>query len=276
MRSGHFQNPLFSSVKDFFRALKKNYTYSVLRNHYLWFGFFWGLPIPFIVLFLHAYATQSAFHLDYAIQILKLHPFYWIFAVHPFIFAIVFGALGTIQKTQNVKINDLLLQLKIESTHDSLTQLYNRSFFEFVLQQELTRSLRQATIFSLIIFDIDHFKEINDRYGHLIGDRVLRTIGLLLRTNSRPYDTAARWGGEEFSLILPQTTASDALKIADRIRFEFSQIQHTVKGKEFSCTLSAGISSYAPQDNASSLIERADRALYLAKANNRNCVKIYV
>jgi diguanylate cyclase (GGDEF)-like protein len=268
-------SPFVASVKEFWDALKKRHTYDPVNNNYLWFGFFLGATIPFLVLWVHLYAMNMSFkQVDFP-QLLHTYPLYWIFLLHPVMFAIVFGTLGTIHKLKETKINDLLLRLKVESTHDSLTKLYNRAFFELILQQEITRSSRQGTFFCVVIFDIDHFKNVNDHYGHLVGDRVLRTIGLLLRTHCRTYDTASRWGGEEFSLILPSTSLDDALRITERIRIEFSQISHSLPKTSFSCTLSAGIANYIPGDNMTRIIEKADQALYDAKFSGRNCVTTY-
>lgn len=265
----------FSSIKEFTSALKNTYTYNFFKNSYCLFGLLLGLFIAFLALALHQYAINAPLMRENYTQILQTHKLYWVFLMHPVIFAIIFGALGTIKKNRETKINDLIERLKVESTHDSLTNLYNRAFFEFILAQEITRAERQNGFFSLVIFDIDHFKEVNDHYGHLVGDQVLISIGFILKTNSRSYDTAARWGGEEFSLILPNTTQEDALRIAERIRQEFSQMRHILNKHEFRCTLSAGIATYAALDTATELTKKADKALYEAKALGRNCLVIF-
>ena len=135
------------------------------------------------------------------------------------------------------------------------------------LEREYNRFLRNKTIFSLILIDIDKFKLVNDNYGHLIGDKVLITFSNILKKNSRKTDIVGRWGGEEFMIICTDTNISDAMKIAENIR-------KTIENYKFdivkNCTASLGVSEINEEDNINSLLKRVDENLYKAKENGRN------
>jgi len=176
------------------------------------------------------------------------------------------------------EINSLKAELeryvkKIEqlSITDSLTKIYNRSKFESSLDYEIERSRRYGTPLSLIIFDIDHFKSINDTYGHLIGDSVLMEIANLIKNNIRSTDIFARWGGEEFVILAPNINKEQAKMLAEKIRkliahHRFKYVDHV--------TVSLGVTEFMPTDTKESFIKRADEALYLAKRKGRNRVEV--
>lgn len=168
-------------------------------------------------------------------------------------------------------------ELKILSTHDSLTGLNNRKEFHRYLQEELERSKRYDCPLSLLMLDIDFFKNINDTYGHQAGDLILSDIANLLKRECRIVDQISRYGGEEFTIILPETSASGALIIAERIRKLVANTTFFVgPGQEISVTLCVGVAVYkedATTENA--LISAADEALYAAKHAGRNRVCSY-
>ncbi len=176
------------------------------------------------------------------------------------------------------EINSLKAELeryvkKIEqlSITDSLTKIYNRSKFESSLDYEIERARRYGNPLSLIIFDIDHFKSINDTYGHLIGDSVLTEIANLVKNNIRSTDIFARWGGEEFVILAPNINKEQAKMLAEKIRkliahHRFKYVDHV--------TVSLGVTEFLPSDNKESFIKRADEALYLAKRKGRNRVEV--
>ncbi len=176
------------------------------------------------------------------------------------------------------EINSLKAELeryvkKIEqlSITDSLTKIYNRSKFESSLDYEIERARRYGNPLSLIIFDIDHFKSINDTYGHLIGDSVLTEIANLVKNNIRSTDIFARWGGEEFVILAPNINKEQAKILAEKIRkliahHRFKYVDHV--------TVSLGVTEFLPTDNKESFIKRADEALYLAKRKGRNRVEV--
>ncbi|GGP65420.1 hypothetical protein GCM10009347_34070 [Shewanella algicola] len=123
---------------------------------------------------------------------------------------------------------------------------------------------------SIAIIDIDHFKRINDNHGHLIGDKVLCELAQLLQGQMRNDDLLARWGGEEFVIVLPNTTLADATELSERLRLHIAQ--HNIQ--DMALTISVGIAQYGQDDSAYSLLDRADKALYQAKSRGRNCVAV--
>jgi two-component system cell cycle response regulator len=163
------------------------------------------------------------------------------------------------------------------ATLDRMTRLYIHHYFQERLQEEIKRSERYSTPLSLIMADIDHFKMVNDRYGHQQGDTVLKALGSIFRENLRKTDIAARYGGEEFAFILPETKLSCATDVASRLRKRVEN--HEFPGQEapLRITISLGVAEYDINRDldASRFIKRADRALYRAKRSGRNRVGIF-
>jgi diguanylate cyclase (GGDEF)-like protein len=161
---------------------------------------------------------------------------------------------------------------------DGLTELYNYRFFQQLLSAELNRAQRFNRSLSLIMLDLDHFKAYNDIYGHQAGDQALRQLGWLLRRSSRSYDLVARYGGDEFVLILPETSKKMAAEVAERVRVcvETATIEGAPQGPGGHFTASLGIANF-PEDatEKSDLIRKADLALYHAKTCGRNRVSSY-
>ena len=162
--------------------------------------------------------------------------------------------------------------LKKEVTRDSMTRLYNHEYFRELLQKEISRSERYYRPLSLIIADIDHFKLINDTYGHLSGDRVIKSIAALLNAEVRDSDFVARYGGEEFAIIVTETEPNDAIRTAERMRKIIESLNFIDESGVISATMSFGVASLAvgKKTNIDELIKQADRALYEAKENGRN------
>ena len=158
---------------------------------------------------------------------------------------------------------------------DSLTGLYNRRAISGKLRDLINRANRYKEDFSLVMLDIDHFKKVNDRYGHLTGDEVLEKIATLIRRNIRDTDIVGRYGGEEFIIILPHTNLSSAWGVAERLRsiIEKAEMKDTT-GNAFVVTVSQGLSCWERGEDADSLISCADEALYKAKEKGRNRVQI--
>lgn len=172
-------------------------------------------------------------------------------------------------------LEDQNLLLTEMSITDSLTGLYNRRYFFQRLLEEINRSERYHHPMSLIMADIDHFKKINDFYGHPYGDLVLREFSELFKNSGRAVDVAARYGGEEFVLILPETTSDDAKILAERIRFRIAEHPFPCSGGEnkLKLTASFGLASYPTEAvTPEELIEKVDSALYRAKHQGRNRV----
>ncbi|MDQ3704702.1 MAG: sensor domain-containing diguanylate cyclase [Chloroflexota bacterium] len=167
------------------------------------------------------------------------------------------------------------------ATRDELTGLYNRREMGFLLQAELARSRRYNHFLSMMIIDLDRFKVVNDTYGHQVGDEVLREVARLVQENIRAGDSAARYGGEELAVILPETTASGAFKVAERIRqavaaHPFARPQGGTRTLPVRMTISTGIGCFPGDgDSQDALIVAADRALYNAKEEGRNRTIMY-
>lgn len=156
--------------------------------------------------------------------------------------------------------------------YDLLTDVYSRRYFFEYLNKEISRAHRKETIFSLIMFDIDRFKNVNDTYGHSKGDYVLKTIAIIAQNNIRKSDILSRIGGEEFTIILPGTTLEKAVPMAERVRQAIESYNFDTVG---SLTVSLGVTTYKPDDNCDEIFRRADAAMYLAKNNGRNRTEVY-
>ncbi len=158
---------------------------------------------------------------------------------------------------------------------DPLTGIYNRQAYNEKVSELGMLAKKHGNKLSLSIWDIDHFKRFNDRYGHVVGDKVLKSVAEKLNSSLKDEYFLARYGGEEFSMLLPGLTAESAKEFADYVRNEVSNITFMVKGKKVQITVSCGIASIQDNDNAQSLFERADKALYSAKEEGRNRVNTY-
>ncbi len=170
--------------------------------------------------------------------------------------------------------NERLLEL---SNTDHLTGLFNRRYMMEALDKEMQRSIRKGGTLSLILLDIDHFKRVNDDYGHQKGDTVLQKVALLLQKELRTYDCAARYGGEEFVAILPDSTLKESVFVADRIRQAVQSARFDSPLDTLNLTVSLGVASFSKEDTTTvdGFIKIADDALYRAKANGRNRVEFH-
>lgn len=168
-------------------------------------------------------------------------------------------------------------QMEYLAMHDGLTGLFNRRAMEERIGSELSRAGREKRTLSLILLDIDHFKAINDQYGHQAGDNTLRQLAQILTGNLRQYDCAGRWGGEEFILVLPDTNQSDAHTIAERLRIKTSETKFLLENNTpLSVQISLGIACVSDHyPSLSKFVDAADQALYQAKQSGRNRVCSY-
>lgn len=171
--------------------------------------------------------------------------------------------------TERKKLEDAL---KIAATIDKLTDIYNRHKFEDILKQEIERTKRYKSPLSLVMFDIDHFKNINDTYGHQVGDYVLKTMANIVRNNIRITDFFGRWGGEEFMILMPETIIKNAGELAEKIR---NIIENYIFEDVKSVTISCGVTQFIKDDTFDSFIKRVDDALYHAKKRGRNRIEIW-
>lgn len=162
-------------------------------------------------------------------------------------------------------------QLEEKASTDVLTGIANRRHFDDALLREVSRASRHSEPLSVVMFDIDHFKSVNDTYGHHVGDLVLTRLAQLVLSLLRDEDLLARWGGEEFVILLPQTTIDAGIEMAERLRRTVENDGFPSVGK---ITCSFGVTDLGPEDDEEILMERTDRAMYKAKESGRNCVMV--
>jgi len=163
-------------------------------------------------------------------------------------------------------------ELHYRATNDALTAIPNRPAILEALSREMSRQVRDSRPFGIILADIDHFKNVNDTYGHLSGDAVLRTVAQWLRESTRPYDSIGRYGGEEFLIVAPFADARGTIALAERIRkhIESRSIPTRAGPIQVTASLGVAVSGYPPCLDAKTLLQLADDALYRAKENGRN------
>ena len=168
-------------------------------------------------------------------------------------------------------------QLEALSVTDALTGLANRRLLVSRLDEEVRRARRTKVPLAVVMIDIDHFKEVNDTFGHAMGDVVLRNIGTMLNASLRATDLAARYGGEELTLVLPYTDGPSALQVAESLRQKIAALDHVLGGTTLRKTVSMGVAArggQAESPDAEELLRRADEALYRAKQGGRNRVEM--
>jgi two-component system cell cycle response regulator len=177
-------------------------------------------------------------------------------------------------RQKNSQLEGVLLKVETLAITDSLTELFNRRHFGNTIEKEFNRTIRYQSPTSCLMIDIDYFKKINDEYGHRAGDLVLKEIAKIIKSCIREIDTVARWGGEEFIVLLPETKQEDALQSAKRILEAISN--HQFSGIPGKITVSIGLASVpeASIDTADKLIHTSDLALYEAKDKGRNRIEV--
>jgi diguanylate cyclase len=178
-------------------------------------------------------------------------------------------------KQEITQLRQNLETVRNESLLDPLTTLANRKYFDEALPRHIAEAVATTEPLSLMLTDIDHFKNFNDSFGHLTGDQVLRLVALSVKQNVKGQDIAARYGGEEFAVVLPRTALREAITVADQIRRSVmsKELMKRSTGEHLGrVTISIGVATHRRGDTVSSLIERADACLYAAKRNGRNRV----
>lgn len=179
-------------------------------------------------------------------------------------------AVATFER-QRLEIEGRLLEA---ATTDYLTGLYGRRAFFEAARREFARARRNGGTFSILILDLDHFKSVNDSYGHDAGDKALQLVSSVMVRMVRVVDLPARLGGEEFAVLLPETDAAEALGVAERLRLAIAGSDVQSKGGKFRVTASIGVATLSPLDQEPDhLIKAADQALFRAKSRGRNCVE---
>ncbi len=171
----------------------------------------------------------------------------------------------------NQKLKDKMQLVEQMASYDVLTGVFNRRMFEQLLAIEINRATRYNQPLSVVLADIDCFKEVNDRFGHSVGDQVLSSVAHILHGHIREGDVLARWGGEEFAIILPNSSQEKAMEMTERLRSEIAEGRYE---QNIAVTCSFGVTEFITGDGVNSLFARMDRALYQAKNNNRNNVQL--
>jgi diguanylate cyclase (GGDEF)-like protein len=164
-------------------------------------------------------------------------------------------------------LKESLYELHDVTTRDEKTGVYNHRFFKAIFEMELEKARRGKQKLSLVMIDIDFFKKINDTYGHLMGDKVLAELAGVLQGELRIYDILARFGGEEFFVLLPETSVSVAKKVAERLR---KSLEKGTLMNRHGITISLGVTEYKKLDSSERMIKRVDKALYISKKGGRN------
>jgi diguanylate cyclase len=178
-------------------------------------------------------------------------------------------------KTEVIELREALESIRTESQIDPVTTLANRMFFDTALADALRHAQRTGDELAVLMTDIDHFKKFNDTYGHLTGDQVLRLVAMSIKQNVKGLDTAARFGGEEFAIILPGCNLRGAIQVAEQVRkavMSRELVKRSTGENLGRVTISIGVSVFRKEDTPTTIIERADTALYAAKRGGRNMV----
>lgn len=182
------------------------------------------------------------------------------------------------QATIAIKNARLFAEVQKLATTDALTGLHNRRHFFHLASDELDRAMGYGRLLSVVMLDVDHFKRVNDTYGHMVGDQVLCAVAETCRTTLRGTDIIGRYGGEEFAILLPDTSLENARHIAERLRATLAQTPIVAENTTLAITASLGVAALHPTEPLSidALVDRADQALYAAKELGRNCIVVWV
>lgn len=255
-------------IEEFVKALGERRTY---WNAWTLFGFLWGLPIPFFSITLQMFIGADAR------AVVQAWPLHLVFALHPFLFGVLFGAMGTMNRWKTEALSEAMRRLERTADTDALTGLSNHRYIRRRLAEEVERARRTGEALSIALLDLDNFKPVNDRLGHLAGDEVLREAARRLDITRREYDIVGRYGGDEFVFIFPKTERAGALAVATRALAEIGGKPFHLLGatEDVVLTASIGVASFDGRgQSVDSLLMNADQAMYLAKARGRNCIAI--
>lgn len=243
-----------SNVPDVLKeSLRDPRSYNPFNGISFWVGFLWGLPAPLVALWLYGKGAGPG--------VLNERPLFYVLVVYPVVTGYLFSLGSTV-------IGKYINRLREESVRDYLTDLYNHRYFRRELSRRVDEAERYGRTFCVTLFDLDHFKRINDEYGHQVGDDVLEEFARLLRNLTRSADMVFRYGGEEFALVLPETNREDAHALADRIRERVAKHDFDIDRQ---VTVSGGVAEYPSDSNDGyDLIQVVDERLYEAKGRGRN------
>jgi diguanylate cyclase (GGDEF)-like protein len=254
----------------------------------------WLVTGPVVAMFLGGVATAlfwlamscAAASLIYWLQVsgvaMPVHPvtdmglLYLICDVGLYVVVVVFVLLFELTKTQGfIKLEQALKIINELAIRDELTGSHNRRHLIKLIENEKDRTARLGSLFCLCLLDIDFFKRINDTYGHSAGDTVLREFAVTVQRQIRESDSFGRYGGEEFLLMLPETSIDEAIMLAERVRLSIEKIDFSEISEDLALTVSIGVAEFRSGESISQTVARADEALYLAKSSGRNRVICY-
>jgi diguanylate cyclase (GGDEF)-like protein len=237
------------TIRGFLRAFLNPHTYDLRNNLHVWFGLLWGIPVPVVFLILSDESSLSRF--------LHSGGMTAFFLLHPLLFALVFGALGSMKSMLAKENERLIRELKSQAWFDPLTGLYNRRYVMEEFRNILRRAARSGPPVHAILFDLDGFKSVNDRLGHLEGDRILQSAATALRGAIRQGDLLGRFGGDEFLMVAVGNAASVG-DVVERCR--------TAVLAATGLSISAGFANAGtPGEPPEGLIARADLDLAVSK-----------
>lgn len=251
-------------------------------------GFYWLVTIILTIVIIHIgkFLDVPYTHVDIFTAVVYLIALYFIMNIYEEIkesqnkvLYILNTNLDSIVKQRTLELEEANKELKKEkekfeilSVTDQLTGLHNRHHVKDIFNFEVAQAKRYKTDLSVIMMDIDFFKDINDTFGHNVGDQFLKEISKLLQTTLRETELIMRWGGEEFLIIVPKANLTKAKELTERVRKEIEQRSFTLVGHR---TASFGLTTFKENDSFDTLVTRADNALYNSKENGRNCVSIH-
>jgi len=216
---------------------------------YVWFYFYTHQPD--FVITIPVYVLEGLHSMNIAVNFLA------------------FGILGYFFRVASIRAEQ---QMELLATTDTLTKLFNRRKMLELIDQEVVRFQRDKKNFLLVITDIDHFKQFNDNYGHDCGDYVLQQVSLLMKHSLRQQDVVARWGGEEFLIMLPETEMEGGIQAIEKLRETLANTSYEYKGNQFSVTMTFGVTIYDGSCDVDTCIKHADEVLYAGKRGGRNRV----
>ena len=251
-------------------------SFDLFGNFFALLGLFVGLAFSMVVLALIAWVKAEPSTFGDLVS-MALHPvFFLVVAAVTLAMTSWFGSLGITFGRQFLKRDQKIRELEATAETDPLSGLCSRRSFIGALESELDRVRRTGRgngTAGLVFIDIDHFKRVNDTYGHGAGDEVICQLSRFLEHECRPYDTVGRWGGEEFVVLTPQTTLDQTVRFAERIRAGIEASELKVDYQTIHYTISMGVASYdVYTETIDDFIQRADDALYKAKEGGRNRV----
>lgn len=242
-------------------------------------GFLFGAPVPLVALYTDVWVRSGTVSIGELYASYQMRPAHLGMLVYPFFSAIVAVVCGRVLDVCTRTMHTVVRDLRDQAQTDGMTRLFNHTTFFNLLRGEIARFQREArnsneAALSLILLDLDKFKLLNDNHGHRAGDAVLEHFARVIRRSIRPYDLASRYGGEEFSLILPDTQQDEALGLAERLRVA---VEEEPFPYDLRVTVSVGVATVDQSDAQSEIlptefVEMADKALYEAKDGGRNRV----